>query len=69
MDTKTTQHFDSVKIASDRRVNLGHEIENFSRRAVVLAYRPADGFLQVQETRGGELVPGSVWFAAPHLCK
>jgi hypothetical protein len=66
---KTTAHFDSVKVAGGRYVNVGHEVVNFSRTCVVVGFRPYDGFVMVQETFRGELVPGSVWAANPALCR
>jgi hypothetical protein len=66
--TSTTVNFESVKIASGRFVNVGHEVENFGRRCVVLGWHNDAKGLIVREVFGDEMIGGK-WVAEPSLCR
>lgn len=67
--TTMTATFDSVKISSDRFVNVGHEVENFGRKCVILGWNTiAEGFVVRAVGVNGKLIGGK-WVAEPKLCR
>ena len=64
-----TTNFDSIKIANGRFVNVGHEVENFGRRCVVLGWHNDAKGLVVREVGADGEMTGGKWVAEPSLCR
>jgi hypothetical protein len=61
MTTNTTTNFDSIKIASGRFVNVGHEVSaKIGGRMVVVGFWPELGDLVLRRTDGERLIGGKM---------